>query len=36
MDGKNTGFECVELMYLVQYKDRWQALVRTEMNLWVP
>jgi hypothetical protein len=36
MDLGEIGFGDVDWIYWVQDRDRWQALVNTVMNLWVP
>jgi len=36
MDHGEIGREAVKLMHLVQDRDKWLALVKTVMNLWVP
>jgi hypothetical protein len=36
MDHQEVGGGCRDWMELAQDRDRWQALVSTVMNLWVP
>jgi len=36
MDLQEVGGGCEDWMELAQDRDRWQALVSTVMNLWVP
>jgi hypothetical protein len=36
MDLREIGFEDVDWIQLAQDRGRWQALVNTVMNLWVP
>ena len=36
MDLQEVGRRCGDWMVLAQGRDRWQALVSTVMNFWVP
>jgi hypothetical protein len=36
IDLRETGWNGMDWMYLVQDRDRWRSLVNTVMNLWVP
>jgi hypothetical protein len=36
MDLEETGGMGVEWIHLPEDKDKWQALVNTEMSLWLP
>jgi hypothetical protein len=36
IDLKKTGWKCVDRIHLVQDRDRWWAVVKMVMNLWVP
>jgi hypothetical protein len=35
IDLREIGFGYVDCIYLAQDRDRWRALVKTVMNLWV-
>jgi hypothetical protein len=36
MDSQEVGCAGIDWIKLAQNRDRWQALVNAEMNLWVP
>jgi hypothetical protein len=36
MDFRKGGWEVLDWIYLAQYREQWQALVNTVMNLRVP
>jgi len=36
MDLREKGWEGVNWVQLAEYRNLWQALVNTVMNLWIP
>jgi hypothetical protein len=36
MNLRKVGWEGVDWLHVAENRDQWQALVNTEMNLWVP
>lgn len=36
MDSNKAGWDGMALIHLAKHKDKWQAILKVVMNLWVP